>query len=138
MKNDTHEEEKMSLTSHLEELKMRLIRVLIAVGIGFGVCYMFKEWSSGVITKPLVDAMPAQSSLIFTGLPEAFFIHMKIAFFASLLITAPYTLLKSGALSLRVYTGTKYVFPFIFFSSILSAAESCSAISSPCRHSLFL
>ncbi len=94
MKNDTIEESPMPLTAHLEELKTRLIRVLIVVGIGFGVCYLFKDWSFRVITKPLVDAMPAQSSMIFTGLPEAFFIHMKIAFFASLLLTAPYTLFE--------------------------------------------
>ncbi|MEK6654840.1 MAG: twin-arginine translocase subunit TatC, partial [Thermodesulfobacteriota bacterium] len=81
MENDKPEEERMPLTSHLEELRTRLIRILIAVGIGFGVCYLFKDWSFRVITKPLVDALPAQSSMIFTGLPEAFFIHMKIAFF---------------------------------------------------------
>lgn len=111
----------MSLTSHLEELKTRLIRVLIAVGIGFGVCYLFKDWSFRIITKPLVEAMPAQSSLIFTGLPEAFFIHMKIAFFASLLITAPYTLFEIWRfVSPGLYRNEKkYVFPFIFFSSLL-------------------
>jgi sec-independent protein translocase protein TatC len=121
MKNDTKEEEKMSLTSHLEELKTRLIRVLIVVGIGFGVCYLFKEWSFGVITRPLVEAMPAQSSLIFTGLPEAFFIHMKIAFFASLLITAPYTLFEFWRfVSPGLYRDEKkYVLPFVFFSSLL-------------------
>ena len=111
----------MSLTSHLEELKTRLIRVLIAVGIGFGVCYLFKDWSFRIITKPLVEAMPAQSSLIFTGLPEAFFIHMKIAFFASLLITASYTLFEIWRfVSPGLYRNEKkYVFPFIFFSSLL-------------------
>ncbi|MBA4421790.1 MAG: twin-arginine translocase subunit TatC [Syntrophus sp. (in: bacteria)] len=111
----------MSLISHLEELKTRLIRVLIVVGIGFGVCYLFKEWSFRVITKPLVDAMPAQSTLIFTGLPEAFFIHMKIAFFASLLLTAPYTLYEIWRfISPGLYRNEKkYVLPFIFFSSIL-------------------
>lgn len=121
MNNDTHEEEKMSLTSHLEELKTRLIRVLIVVGIGFGVCYLFKEWSFRIITRPLVDAMPAQSSLIFTGLPEAFFIHMKIAFFASLLLTAPYTLFEIWRfVSPGLYRDEKkYVLPFVFFSSLL-------------------
>ena len=121
MENDTNEEERMSLTSHLEELKTRLIRVLIAVGIGFGVCYLFKEWSFRVITKPLVDAMPAQSTLIFTGLPEAFFIHMKIAFFASLLITAPYILFEIWQfVSPGLYRDEKkYVFPFVLFSTIL-------------------
>jgi len=111
----------MPLTAHLEELKTRLIRVLIVVGIGFGVCYLFKDWSFRVITKPLVDAMPAQSTMIFTGLPEAFFIHMKIAFFASLLLTAPYTLFEIWRfVSPGLYRDEKkYVLPFLFFSTLL-------------------
>jgi sec-independent protein translocase protein TatC len=124
MKNDTTEESPMPLTAHLEELKTRLIRVLIVVGIGFGVCYLFKDWSFRVITKPLVDAMPAQSTMIFTGLPEAFFIHMKIAFFASLLLTAPYTLFEIWRfVSPGLYKNEKkYVLPFLFFSSLLFAS----------------
>jgi hypothetical protein len=113
MENEKPEEERMPLTSHLEELKTRLIRILIAVGVGFGVCYMFKDWSFRVITKPLVDAMPAQSSMIFTGLPEAFFIHMKIAFFASLFLTAPYTLFEIWRfVSRTVQNERRLVFPF--------------------------
>ncbi len=121
MDNGPTEEEKMPLTSHLEELKTRLIRILVVVGIGFGFCYLFKEWSFRVITRPLVDAMPAHSSMIFTGLPEAFFIHMKIAFFASLFLTAPYTLFQIWRfVSPGLYKKEKrFVFPFVFFSTIL-------------------
>jgi|SRR3989339_361164 len=117
------EEEKLPLTSHLEELKARLIRVLIVVAVGFGVCYLFKDWSFKIITKPLVEAMPAQSSMIFTGLPEAFFIHMKIALFASLLLTAPYTLFEIWRfVSPGLYKKEKRaVGPFVFFSSLLFA-----------------
>jgi sec-independent protein translocase protein TatC len=118
---ENNSEDKMPLTSHLEELKTRLIRILIVVGIGFGVCYLFKDWSFRIITKPLVDAMPAQSSMIFTGLPEAFFIHMKIAFFASLFLTAPYTLFEIWRfVSPGLYREEKkMVIPFVFFSSLL-------------------
>lgn len=121
MENDAPEEEKMSLVSHLEELKTRLIRILIAVGIGFIACYLVKDWSFRIITKPLVDAMPAHSSMIFTGLPEAFFIHMEIAFFASLLLTAPYTLFEIWRfVSPGLYENErKYVLPFLFFSTLL-------------------
>ena len=99
------------------------MRILVVVGIGFGVCYLFKDWTFKVITQPLVEAMPAQSSLIFTGLPEAFFIHMKIAFFASLLLTAPYTLFEIWRfISPGLYQNEKrLVFPFVFFSTILFA-----------------
>jgi sec-independent protein translocase protein TatC len=120
MENDAPEE-RMSLVSHLDELKTRLIRVLIAVGIGFIACYLVKDWSFRIITKPLVEAMPAQSSMIFTGLPEAFFIHMEIAFFASLLLTAPYTLFEIWRfVSPGLYANEKkYVLPFLFFSTLL-------------------
>lgn len=111
----------MPLTSHLEELKARVIRILIAIGIGFGVCYLFKEWSFKVVTRPLVDALPAHSSMIFTGLPEAFFIHMKIAFFASLFLTAPYTLFEIWRfVSPGLYKKEKrMIIPFVFFSTVL-------------------
>ncbi|MDA8126897.1 MAG: twin-arginine translocase subunit TatC [Deltaproteobacteria bacterium] len=113
----------MPLISHLEELKARLLRILIVVGIGFAICYLFKEWTFRVITQPLVDAMPDKGSLIFTGLPEAFFIHLKIAFFASLLLTAPYTLFEIWRfIAPGLYHKEKrLVFPFIFFSTILFA-----------------
>jgi sec-independent protein translocase protein TatC len=121
MENENPEEVKMTLTSHLEELRTMLVRMLIAVGIGFGVCYLFKEWSFRVITKPLVEVMPAHSSMIFTGLPEAFFIHMKIAFFASLFLTSPYTLYEIWRfISPGLYKNEKrFVVPFVFFSTLL-------------------
>jgi sec-independent protein translocase protein TatC len=121
MKKEKSEEEKLPLTSHLEELKARIIRILITIGIGFGVCYLFKEWSFKVITKPLIAALPAHSSMIFTGLPEAFFIHMKIAFFASLFLTAPYTLFEIWRfVSPGLYKKEKrLVIPFLFFSTLL-------------------
>jgi sec-independent protein translocase protein TatC len=121
MDKQKSEEEKLPLTSHLEELKTRLIRVMLVVAVGFGICYTFKEWSFRIITKPLVEAMPAQSSMIFTGLPEAFFIHMKIAFFASLFLTAPYTLFEIWRfVSPGLYKQEKRaIVPFVFFSAIL-------------------
>jgi len=41
---DETTEEKLPLTAHLEELKKRLIRSLIGIGIGLFACYYYKEW----------------------------------------------------------------------------------------------
>jgi len=114
-------EEKSPFTAHLEELKQRLIRCLIAVGIGFLGCYYFKDPLFRIITKPLADVLPAGSHMIFTGLPEAFFIYMKIAFFASLFLTAPYTFFEIWRfVSPGLYsTEKKYVLPFVLSSTIL-------------------
>jgi len=117
----TNSEEKMPLTSHLQELRTRLVRCLTVVGIGFVGCYFFKDYLFAIITKPLADAMPKHSHMIYTGLPEAFFIYMKIAFFASLFLTSPYTLYQVWKfISPGLYKQEKrYVVPFVISSSLL-------------------
>ena len=119
MENPT--DEKLPLTAHLEELRKRLVRVLVVLGVGFGVCYTFKDWSFQVITRPLIEVLPKNSSLVYTGLPEAFFIHMKIAFFASLFLTSPYTLYQIWKfISPGLYAKEKkYVIPFVISSTLL-------------------
>jgi sec-independent protein translocase protein TatC len=118
---DNPTDERMPFTSHLEELRTRLVRILAAVGIGFVACYGFKDWLFKIITKPLADVLPAKSFMIYTGMPEAFFIYMEIAFFASLLLTGPYCLyqiwkfISPGLLPAE----KKYVLPFVLVSSTL-------------------
>lgn len=115
------EEEKMPLTSHLEELRKRLIRILIAVGVGFIVSYYAREHLYYVITRPLVSVLPAGSHMIFTGLPEAFFVYMKICLFASLFLTSPFTfyqIWKFVAPGLYPHE-RRYVIPFVLSSTFL-------------------
>jgi len=122
-------DEKLPLTAHLEELKKRLIRVLVALGLGFIVCYMFRDWSFNIITKPLVEVLPETGSIVFTGLIEAFFTHMKIAFFASLLLTSPYTFFQIwGFISPGLYVKEKrHVVSFVISASLLFIGGICFA-----------
>ena len=120
--NKEHSEDhKMSLTEHLIELRKRLTRSLIALGIGFGVCYYYKDLVFDIITRPLTKVLAKNSYLIYTGLTEAFFTYMKIAFFASLIITSPFILyqiwkfISPGLLP----NEKKYVVPFVISSSSL-------------------
>ena len=83
------EESKLPFTAHLEELRKRLIVCFIAVGIGFVISYGFKEYLFQILVHPLVKVMAPGDSLIFTGLPEAFFTYLKVAFLAGLMLAAP-------------------------------------------------
>jgi len=116
-------DDKLPLTTHLEELRKRLIHILIALAIGFTLCYSFKEWLFLVVTRPLIAVLPKNSYMIFTSLPEAFFTYMKIAFFASLILTSPFILYEIWKfVSPGLYPKEKkYVFPFVFFSTLLFA-----------------
>jgi len=105
----------------LAELRKRLVRIFIAVGIGFFVCYFFKDRLFDIVTKPLTDALPQNSYLIYTGLTEAFFVYMKLAIFSSLIITSPFVLyqiwkfISPGLLPRE----KKYVVPFVISSTLL-------------------
>ncbi|MDA8137071.1 MAG: twin-arginine translocase subunit TatC [Desulfobacteraceae bacterium] len=83
------EPEKMPFTSHLEELRSRLVKSAIAVGICFLVCYYFVEKIFDVLTLPLMRVMEPGNHLIYTNLPEAFFTYLKAAFIASLILASP-------------------------------------------------
>ncbi|HQL00514.1 MAG TPA: twin-arginine translocase subunit TatC [Smithellaceae bacterium] len=118
---DQSEETKMSLTEHLLELRNRLTRALIAVGVGFLGCWYFRDYLFDILTRPLINALPDKSYLIFTGLTQAFFTYMKISFFASVILTSPfifYQIWKFIAPAL-LPTEKKYVVPFVLSSTIL-------------------
>ena len=68
------EDEKLPFTSHLEELRKRLITVFIAIGVGFVVSFGFKERLFTILVHPLIKVMKEGETLIYTGLPEAFYL----------------------------------------------------------------
>ncbi len=84
-----NDDDKIPFTDHLEELRKRLIRSFIAVGIGFAVSYGFKEKLFEILIHPLISVMPVDSKMIFTGLPEAFFTYLKVAFLSGLMAASP-------------------------------------------------
>jgi sec-independent protein translocase protein TatC len=83
------EDEKIPFTAHLEELRSRLVKCFIAVGVGFGVSYAFKETLFKILVRPLVGVMAEGDHLIFTGLPEAFFTYLKVSLLAGLMLASP-------------------------------------------------
>ena len=84
-----NEDEKIPFTGHLEELRKRLVACFIAIGIGFVISYGFKEKLFDILSHPLISVMGADDKLIFTGLPEAFFTYLKVAFLSGFMLAAP-------------------------------------------------
>lgn len=83
------EQDKLPFTAHLEELRDRLVKCVAAVGIGFAVAYGFKEKLFEILCRPLIRALQSGDKLIFTGLTEAFFTYLMVAFIAGLIVAAP-------------------------------------------------
>jgi sec-independent protein translocase protein TatC len=80
----------MGMMDHLNELRWRLMRCVIAVGIAFMLCWSFAEPLFGEIMRPLNAALPDHSKLIYTAPAEAFFTYMRVAFVASIFAASPF------------------------------------------------
>jgi len=83
-------DEKSPLLRRLGEVRKRLVRAAVALGIGFAVCYGFSEKLFELLAYPLKVNMAPGDRLIYTGLPEMFFVYIKTAMVAGLLLAAPY------------------------------------------------
>jgi sec-independent protein translocase protein TatC len=114
------EEEKLPLTSHLEELRKRLVISLIAAGIGFCACYGFSEQIFLLLSAPLIKALPEGSSFIFTGVTEAFFTYMKLAFFAGIFVSSPVIIYQIWAfVAPGLYEKERRsILPFVFLAVV--------------------
>jgi sec-independent protein translocase protein TatC len=84
-----NDSDKIPFTAHLEELRSRLIKCFIAISVGFVVAYGFKEKLFEILVYPLKSVMHEGDKLIYTGLPEAFFTYLKVAFLAGMLLATP-------------------------------------------------
>jgi sec-independent protein translocase protein TatC len=83
------EDEKIPFTDHLEELRKRLITSFIAIGVGAVISFAFKERLFNILVHPLIKVMEEGDTLIFTGLPEAFFTYLKVALLAGIMLASP-------------------------------------------------
>lgn len=86
-----HDSSRQPLLEHLAELRRRLLWCFVALAVAMGVCLFFVKPIYGILVMPLAHAMGPDSTqrLIYTGLTEAFFTYMKVAFFAALFVTFP-------------------------------------------------
>ena len=79
------------LVEHLTELRRRLLWSFVTMMAGTIFCYLNVQKIYGFLVEPLAHAMGPGSTdrLIYTGLTEAFFTYIKVAFFAGTFLTFP-------------------------------------------------
>ena len=123
MTNPQTDQMKQPITGHLIELRKRLIGVFAAMAVGTAIAFMFVESIYGFLVQPLSDAMGSESTqrLIYTGLTEAFFTYLKVAFFAGVFITFPVLLAQLWMfIAPGLYKNERSAFlPFLIVTPIL-------------------
>jgi sec-independent protein translocase protein TatC len=118
-KMDTGDEK--SLMGHFEELRKRLVVCAIAVAVCFAITYTFSGKLFEILAYPLKVNLPAGDHLIYTNLPEMFFVYIKIALVAAVVLAAPFIFYQGW---MFVVPGLhrqekKYLLPFVLSSSLL-------------------
>ena len=114
--------DKMTFLEHLEELRQRLVRSAIALVVGFGVCWNFRERIFHFMVEPMREA-GFKDSFIYTSPAEALMLYMKMSFFVGIFVASPYVLWEIWAfISPGLYKHERaYAVPFIGMGSLFFA-----------------
>lgn len=85
------------LIPHLLELRLRILRALIGVGIVLAATLPFSNQLYAWLAKPLLRSLPAGGQLIATGVASPFVTPIKLSFFVALMAAMPWVLYQAWA-----------------------------------------
>ncbi|MBI2380244.1 MAG: twin-arginine translocase subunit TatC [Gammaproteobacteria bacterium] len=91
------DEKEMPLLAHLAELRDRLLRAVVAVFAVFLALFYFANQIYAVVAKPLMAALPQNSSMIATDVAAPFFAPFKLTLVVSFFLALPYVLYQIWA-----------------------------------------
>lgn len=86
-----------SFLSHLVELRNRLIRALLAIGIVFLCLVPWAQDIYALLANPLLAKLPQGGQMIATDVIGVFLVPMKVALMVAFLIALPYVLYQIWA-----------------------------------------
>src|SRR3954465_3185494 len=118
---------KQPLLDHLVELRRRLLWCLAALALAFFVCLYFARDIFAILVQPLLKA--GQGKLIYTDIFEAFFVEVKVALFAALMISFPVIAIQLWRfIAPGLYAKEKKAFlPFLLMTPIFFASGASFA-----------
>ncbi|MGA3211460.1 MAG: twin-arginine translocase subunit TatC [Terriglobales bacterium] len=119
--------EGMSFIAHLEELRMRVIKSLLAVGVGFCACWWKHEAIYSWVQNPIMDALHRnglEAKLVYLNPTEPFNMYLKMSMLAGLFVTSPFVLYQVWAfVAPGLYRREKrYLVPFLVSTVMLFCA----------------
>lgn len=90
-KTSPEEESKLgSFVTHLVELRDRLLRMVIAVGVVFLVLAPFAKDIYAIFAKPLTDTLPEGVNMLIIGVAAPLLVPYKLTLMVAFLVALPY------------------------------------------------
>ncbi len=123
--NSEHEDQEhsedvpMPLTSHLGELRRRVVRVIIVIFVAFvGATVVEMELDQPILSAFRSPLDLRNIPLVFIQLTEPFFTYLRIGLYTSLFLTFPYLLGQIWLFIRPALSGKerKAIWPFILLS----------------------
>jgi sec-independent protein translocase protein TatC len=118
------------LMEHLIELRGRLMKAVLALGIAFAVCLYFADDIFGILVRPLTESFgEGNGRLVYTQLYGAFFVEIKVALFAAFFVSFPIIANQLWAfVAPGLYAREKRAFlPFLIATPVLFTLGACLA-----------
>jgi sec-independent protein translocase protein TatC len=113
----------MPILEHLEELRWRIIKILVVLCIATVACYFFSDTFFHWIRWPLDAGTPPgqKINLNYLRLGDSFTVRIKMAFLAGIMVTIPFTLFQIWRFVMPgLYQNErKAVVPLVFWSTLL-------------------
>src|SRR6202043_3627306 len=86
-----------TLISHLLELRDRLLKAMLAVGICFVPCALYMNQLFTFVADPLIHKLPAGATIIATSVVAPFTVPFKMALLLALGLAMPFVLYQAWA-----------------------------------------
>jgi sec-independent protein translocase protein TatC len=78
---------------HLNELRKRLVRALLGIGVGMALVGWFCERIFRWVMLPVIRSLPEnQQALHYTSYVEPFMVYLKVSLYGGVFVAAPYVL----------------------------------------------
>ena len=86
-----------TLISHLLELRDRLLKAMLAVGICFVPCAYYMNQIFTFVAKPLINKLPSGATIIATSVVAPFTVPFKLALLLAVGLAMPVVLYQAWA-----------------------------------------
>ena len=115
---------RMTLLEHLDELRKRLLWSIVAIFVGFLLCWYWAQPIFRWMAVPITQFLPPGEKLAFTGLVDPFMLYMKVALLAGIFLASPVVLWQFWLfVSPALYRNERrIVVPFVFFTTVFFVA----------------
>lgn len=118
--DDDPRDGRMGFLEHLDELRKRIIRSCIAIGVAMGLSALFIDRIADFVLAQILRTLPAGSALIYTNPAEGFAFWFNLALIAGIVLAAPFVMYQVwGFIAPGLYASERrFVVPFVLLASL--------------------